>query len=153
MGYTHYYYRKKELDPIAYLAAAEDCKRVCESELSLLAGRNGDGPPEFTSERIGFNGIDDSGCEPFRFDRVFESHYMSADEKGRFFNCTKTRHLPYDLAVMCCLIVLQRRFGDDVQVASDGESREWQPARDACQRVLGYGADFKLSRDEETATA
>ena len=59
---------------------------------------------------------------------------------------TKTARKPYDAAVCACLIVLHHHFGKSYSVSSDGGDGDdgWVAARDCCQRVLGYGAEFTL---------
>ena len=42
-----------------------------------------------------------------------------------------------------CLIILSHHLSRQLfRVCSDGGSQDWNAAREACQRVLGYGIDW-----------
>lgn len=56
---------------------------------------------------------------------------------------------PYDLAVQCCLIVFKQHFGAEFQVMSNGDTADWDDAREWCDETLGYGMDFELKDDDE----
>lgn len=56
MGYSHYWYRPKTLDGKTFEAAMNDCKRVCGALAVPLAGWDGNGEPQFTTEAVRFNG-------------------------------------------------------------------------------------------------
>jgi len=70
-------------------------------------------------------------------------------EYGKWFSCCKTAFKPYDLAVISCLIIAKHYLGDQVLVHSDGELEHWEDGMILCQKLLGYGQDFKLDEDEE----
>ncbi len=61
-----------------------------------------------------------------------------------FFDCTKTNYRPYDLAVQVALVIASHHLGAQIRVKSDGESEQWDDARQFCEHFLGYGADFAL---------
>lgn len=64
MGYTHYWYRKNKSIPADLWAKiVVDCERVARVSELPLAGAAGDGVPEFTDERIWFNGLTNCGHE------------------------------------------------------------------------------------------
>ena len=63
---------------------------------------------------------------------------------GKYHLYTKTERLPYDLAVMACLIVAKRHLGKGIVVCSDGSEKDWEQSRWLCQYYLGYGDGFKL---------
>lgn len=59
MGYTHYWYREKEIEQSAFNSILVDFKKVLpaiEEAGVQLAGGDGEGEPELTPERIVFNG-------------------------------------------------------------------------------------------------
>jgi hypothetical protein len=146
MGYTHYWERPCVLPRPQFIAAVEDCRRLC-AELNIpLGGADGRGQPIFAASQICFNGHADSGgmFETFQVERVRKPRNPhDQPKKGRWFNFCKTEYRPYDLCVQGCLIVLNHHLGSTkFGVASDGTSEQWNDARAACQRILGYGADW-----------
>lgn len=59
MGYTHYWYREKTIDPETYSKIVGDFQKLLPLFKTLdikLAGGMGDGEPEITDETIWFNG-------------------------------------------------------------------------------------------------
>jgi hypothetical protein len=146
MGYTHYWARPNALPRQLFVAAVEDCRRLCDALNFPLGGAEGRGQPKFSATKICFNGhIDSDGTfETFEVDRVRKSrHPQERPKNGKWFDFCKTEHRPYDLCVQGCLIVLNHHLGSaSFDVASDGSSERWNDARAACQRILGYGADW-----------
>jgi hypothetical protein len=61
MGYTHYLYRPKEIQPEVFKQIVADLKAIIEKAGVPLAGWNGKGTPELTDEVIAFNGVADCG--------------------------------------------------------------------------------------------
>lgn len=61
MGYTHYWYRARSLDPAAFARAVEDCRKVCAALPVPLGNSAGEGEPEFGPDLIGLNGHRESG--------------------------------------------------------------------------------------------
>jgi hypothetical protein len=95
----------------------------------------------------------DCSHETFLIEQCFTIEPWHTPGKD-FFACCKTAYKPYDILVTACLIIATHYFGDEIRVASDGESRDWEDARRLCQHVLGYGAEFQLPRvpsEEEDA--
>jgi hypothetical protein len=137
MGYTHYW-NHGDLKSEKFSDVVVECHKVCGSLGILLRGPLGLGRPEYGKERLAFNGNEPTGdaYETFEICR----------EATEFAFC-KTAQKPYDLAVMCCLIVFRHFFGADFEVSSDGRDKDWKPARDACYKCLGYGVDFTLDRE------
>jgi hypothetical protein len=86
----------------------------------------------------------DGSYETFRVERVSRPRFPSERPPGeRWGGFCKTNYRPYDLCVQGCLIVLSHHLGlQHFTVSSDGNSREWDEARDDCQHVLGYGIDW-----------
>ena len=105
-----------------------------------LGGFTGDGEPTFSADSIIFNGADGSGCEPFEIARV------EFDRKGResIFSFCKTEQAPYDICVQIALVVLKHHLNDAITINSNGDDSAWKAARTVCQKVLGYGVNFKL---------
>lgn len=153
MGYTHYSSRPKTLPVRKFRAAASDCRTVVEAlcnEKGFKLQREYDdpSPPVFDQSNIRFNGEGDNGHETFSIDRVYRTYpEQSKPARGEgWFEFTKTARKPYDAAVCACLIVFHHHVGQSYSVRSDGDDADegWVAARETCQRVLGYGADFTL---------
>jgi hypothetical protein len=98
--------------------------------------------PLVTARGLGPNG--DGSYETFRVARICGPVYGRREARGEWSSdFCKTNYRPYDLCVQGCLIVLNHHLGSDqFRVSSDGNSRDWDDARDACQQVLGYGIDW-----------
>ena len=86
----------------------------------------------------------DGSYETFQIKRSLNKNdFINSNEALQFGFC-KTNYRPYDLCVQCCLIVFKHYFGEQFQVRSDGDMRQWHEAGNDCQAVLGYGLDFFL---------
>lgn len=84
--------------------------------------------------------------ETFAIKRVYDtSGYYSTDDENPelVFEFCKTAYRPYDVAVTACLIALKHHFPECI-IASDGEDKDWLDGQFLCQRLFGYGLDFKL---------
>lgn len=81
-------------------------------------------------------------------DGSFESFVFTRAAAAACFDSCKTNYRPYDLAVQCCLIVVDMHLSSWVAVQSDGDAAAWQEASDICQHVLGYGLNFSLAADD-----
>jgi len=89
----------------------------------------------------------DCSHETFHIDAKTKVQKWQEPENGLIFSFCKTAFKPYDLAVQACLIAAKRHFGDQIIVSSDGNELQWNDARAVCQKVLGYGVDFKLPEE------
>ena len=140
MGWTHSWQRPTELPEEEFARAAKDCRKIMATLDVPLGGFTGEGEPTFSAERIIFNGVGKTGCEPFEIARV------EFDRKGRelVLSFCKTEQAPYDICVQIALIVLKHHLGDRIVVSSDGKDKNWEEARKICQEGLGYGMDFEL---------
>lgn len=98
--------------------------------------------PLATARMLGANG--DGSYETFRVARICRLRSARQEARGKWSgDFCKTNHRPYDLCVQGCLIVLNHHLGSDrFRVSSDGKSRDWDEARNACQQILGYGIDW-----------
>ena len=125
MGYTNYWRAPRVLEKQAFIAFADDCRKICESLPVGLAGASGEGKPEFGQDEICFNGISpNDDHEPFIINRklviIDPKHFCSQpDENGLYFDFCKTERKPYDLCVKCCLVLLKAYF-PQVKISSDG---------------------------------
>jgi len=151
MGYTHYWYRPEKLDKETFAKTIEDCKKVCDSiSVAIVKEWNIFENPIFNSKQIRFNGTGDDGHETFYIPiSLKKPDYQKEFEENEnlVFAFCKTAYKPYDLNVTACLIIFKHYLKDNFLVLSDGESKDWDKARELCQKILGYGQDFKLDKD------
>lgn len=61
MGYTHYWERRRMLPLSPFVAAVEDCRRLCQALPIPLGDAGGEGVPVFGRKEICFNGHVNSG--------------------------------------------------------------------------------------------
>lgn len=153
MGYTHYWYRPKEIPKTAWTAWIKDVKRLVGHALShsgttYVVAQEYDNdpwkPPTVSPSQVRFNGFGrELGHQTFHVERVFQDVYKRGPKPdGTFFSFCKTAQKPYDDLVVACLVALKHHF-PEVKVSSDGEDEDWR-ARGIplCQEVLGYGDEF-----------
>ena len=86
----------------------------------------------------------DCSHESFCLPRVLTLDEWRKPERGKYFEFCKTAYKPYDLAVTACLIIAKHHLGGAIFVKSDGELDAWKDSMALCQKMLGYGEDFKL---------
>jgi hypothetical protein len=106
MGYTHYWYREKEISRDTYRKILADFSQV---KPAMLIDE-----PEFRNE-------EEDLCfrcyEPMIFNRITNAtrpviDYTNDGTTGKFFECCKTNHQPADLAVTALLIIVKKILGD-----------------------------------------
>jgi len=78
------------------------------------------------------------------YDQNGKPVYNDPKEVGLYFDCCKTAYKPYDLAVIICLIIAKHHLKEQIIVSSDGRLENWQDGMLICQKILGYGLDFKV---------
>ncbi len=142
MGWTHYWQREVELPAKPFAEAVADCRKIFNLLKVPLGGAEGKGEPVLAQDKLEFNGADGCGCEPLIVNRIQSPRYGKTILRGY----CKTEHLPYDLCVRCTLIILKHHLGDAIKVMSDGTNYDWDEARTACAKYLGYGNDFCLGQ-------
>ncbi|MCP4263897.1 MAG: hypothetical protein GY774_41280 [Planctomycetes bacterium] len=140
MGWTHFWQREISLPGDKFKNAMADCRRIISASQVNLSGEDGTGDPVFTEDEIIFNGTSGMNCEPF----IIKSYELSRRSPAKTFSHCKTEHLPYDICVQCVLITLKHHLGNLIAVSSDGKERDWQKAKELCQKILGYGKEFKF---------
>ena len=141
MGYTNYWKRTPELPAMKFAAAVKDIKTIMKKLGVPLGGRDGTGRPIFRADSIEFNGRTPQDYETFAVDRLVEP-----EGEPMVFEFCKTEHRPYDICVQAALIVLKHHLGAAITVSSDGDDTDWEAARNACQKWLGYGGEFRLEK-------
>jgi hypothetical protein len=98
MGFTRYWIRPREFDPLEFTGFARDCEELCLDYRDLLCDAR------FGPDEVRFDG--NPGCEPFVIERIS----LGRERDGRISDFCKTQGLPYDEAVSKCLLVLRNRF-------------------------------------------
>lgn len=151
MGYSHYFYRKVNLDDVAFQGVARDCQKICEIlDTPIQYELDNDSPALFDKDAIHFNGIGDDGHETFYLPKVYTRKMPSSlSHLNLPFQFCKTARKPYDINVCCCLIIAKHHLGDDIRVNSDGSLNDWKEAMEKCQEHLGYGAYFYLDEKDD----
>ncbi len=93
----------------------------------------------------------DCSHETFYFPQA-DKNQDCQERRGKhklFFNCTKTAYKPYDLAVICALIIAKQHLGEKIKVGSDGDINQWADGMAICEKILGYGLAFSLDEGDE----
>jgi hypothetical protein len=108
----------------------------------ILRGWDGTGSPEFSNQRISFNGDkkNELDHETFHFE-------FNGQPAGEFCFC-KTARKPYDFVVCICLLSLANNL-EGFEISSDGDLEEWQPAIDFYKKIFGKLNDNVLKFLEE----
>jgi len=92
--------------------------------------------------------------EPFVFREESLGRVLIGDrvsepwQEGLVFEFCKTEHCPHDLAVTVALIVIKNHLTDKVRIYTDGEDKDWDSARQLCQKALGYGEKVTIVEGE-----
>jgi len=157
MGYTHYWYRVKDLSE-GWNEFVEDVRKVYRNlpkysetaggyykdRVIKVCGGFGNGKPVFDENEVWFNGDKKRGLdhETFYFPRIFNASkefwgFERKPKDGLYFDCCKTDRKPYDLLVCCVLILTKIHFKDRIKVKSDGRLKDWTPAFHLMQ-TLGF---------------
>jgi len=144
MGYTHYWYRPKELDSDRFSDAIKDIALVFsftegqKFPVGYTYAKQIVDVYELNRREINFNGIGEDGHETFNI-----SDEYSNNEDYWKFNCCKTARKPYDTCVVACLIIFKHHLGDDIKIMSDGNPEDWNKGLKLVQDVLGYPYDIR----------
>jgi hypothetical protein len=153
MGYTHYWYKIRNLNTIKFENLLDDFSKLLDQSDEVNNIAEGDFHGEFYQDtQIQYNGIGDNQHETFFLERdtpklEFEQWYEHGKNgKTHLFNFCKTARKPYDLLVCANLIIAKKKLGKEIIISSDGSNEEWQEAKDLCQKHLGYGALFDIER-------
>lgn len=161
MGFTHYFYRVKELPKETFTLWVEDVTKILNNlpEHSSSAGgyykdfpltirgAKGTGKPTINRYLVSLNGDanskdegdSDLAHETFYVPRLYQPESWQTTENGKYFQFCKTARKPYDLAVVACLIRFAYRFGKDVDVSSDGDDVDWEPGLMLCRDLFTEG--------------
>lgn len=140
MGYTHYWYRVREIELDVYFKILTDFKRllpVLTKEGVRLAGSGGTGDPVIKDENLLFNGVGAERYEDFVFPRKLRL-WGEPDENDQYFQFCKTSSYPYDQAVIAFLLIAKHHLQQDITVQSDVGAKKLDAAKKLCQTSLGF---------------
>tara|TARA_R100001530_G_scaffold28352_1_gene22423 strand:+ start:120 stop:716 length:597 start_codon:yes stop_codon:yes gene_type:complete len=124
MGYTHYFKQIEELPKDKWNKFIEEVKtKLDDGQTMLRFEYNSNKPPQIDEETVRFNGLGECGNESFNLSRVIipRDDYDIPNDKGMYFNCCKTARKPYDYYIVSVLILMEKYFGNDVEITSDGD--------------------------------
>jgi len=136
MGYTHYWrqysgFNTDKWDDLIHHSLHLQDAIYPEIQLADV---------EMSDFAICFNGTKPNNHETFVLERVMPPPNL--DYKDHFFSFCKTAQKPYDLMVMCVLLVANKLEPDVITYATDGEKSDWQPAIILVKEVCSLDVSF-----------
>ena len=155
MGYTHYWYRPKEISIEKMAAIAEDFSKIVLTLDGMgvrLADGHGVGVPQIDTEMVYFNGLQNCG-HPANSEITIPWPSQTAqgvtdgkgERAGNWF--CKTAYRPYDLALNAFLVIAKHHLEENILVSSDGEIQHWAEGIELCRTYLGYDELYQFSED------
>ena len=129
MGYTHYWYMKKDkkVSEQKWTNLTEDVKELLGNSPILERAKQEYGADDeywndltITDNEIRFDG----GHETFIWERKPVQPRWREDE-DMVFNFCKTARKEYDSCVTATLILAKHHLGDEIKISSDGGLTEW----------------------------
>lgn len=160
MGYTHYWYVKRDADREKLAEAGREMGRAVEASAVPLADWNGEGRPQADSEggpgTVRFNGQgpeDDHETFSWPPDLGERQEYLSGNQDEVFTFC-KTARKPYDAVVVACLLRAKAIMGDAIRVHTDAGDEEEFAGQDVSEGWQGVNAmlGHPTEHSGETAT-
>lgn len=159
MGYTHYWYVRRDADPEKLAEAGREMGRAVEASTVPLADWNGEGRPQVGSEdgTVRFNGQgpeDDHETFAWPPDLADPQEYLSQMGGGYVFTFCKTARKPYDAVVVACLLRAKAILGDAIRVHTDAGDEEEFAGQDVSEGWQGVNAmlGHPTEHSGETAT-
>lgn len=125
MGYSHYFdsrvpFKQEAWD--AFVTNVIDVFKVSTVKIGDCMGEGG--KPLINAAEIGFNGIDDEGCETFYINKKANNESV------------KTLERAYD-TVVCAVLLLACYHNPDITVTSDGFKHEWHDGLALARQATG----------------
>ena len=136
MGYTHYWRQYDGFNSDKWDTLVQHSLHLQAASPVTLAD------VEMSDFQISFNGVSPQNHETFTLDRAMQPPNLRLPEKDHFFNFCKTAQKPYDLMVMCVLLVANALEPDVITYATDGAESDWQPAVDLVNKVCNLDVSF-----------
>lgn len=143
MGYTHYWDHTDAFTTDEWNQITDKVNKIvnwCQNnKIPLQYEYDMVMPVLNDSHQIRFNGVGDDGHETFMIKRV----------PSKTWDFCKTARKPYDVAVGCCLVLLQSVNGNKFKFRSDGDYDDWADVVDAYEEIFGEKPENFLNDDEE----
>ena len=138
MGYTHYWRQYDGFNSEKWDTLVQHSLHLQDASPAKLAD------VEMSDFQISFNGVSPQNHETFTLDRAMPPPNLTdrLPEKDHFFSFCKTAQKPYDLMVMCVLLVANALEPDVITYATDGAESDWQPAVDLVNKVCNLDVSF-----------
>jgi len=138
MGYTHYWRQYDGFNSEKWDTLVQHSLHLQDASPAKLAD------VEMSDFQISFNGVSPQNHETFTLDRAMPPPNLTdrLPEKDHFFSFCKTAQKPYDLMVMCVLLVANDLEPDVITYATDGAESDWQPAIDLVNKVCDLDVSF-----------
>ncbi len=146
MGYSHSWYRDKEIEAAEMSLIVADFIQLRKSfpkKSEVVDASDFKG----AARDIAFRGKFVT-CEPMIFCRVSSARCITQErarepwQVGKYFEFCKTDKMPYDLAVQSLLIIVKNRLVSGIRVFTDGSDTNWLNAKEFCDNFIGYGRNF-----------
>lgn len=148
MGYTHYWYTRKDADPELLAEAGRQMAKVVEMEAVRLEVAELD----FATGAVLFNGRGEEAHEAFCWPPdLARRHAWMAHAQDEVFDFCKTARKPYDEAVTACLLVAKMVMGEAIALNTDGDDEDWQDGMRLFREAIGLEPPAPLFRHEEEA--
>ena len=136
MGYTHYFPQKRDFTMPEWKVIVSDMRallnKLPEEPATIICGGMGTGEPEITDEQIVLNG---DGAADLDHETFLLTRIDAGETKG--FRYCKTAYKPYDILVCGILMLCELHAPGALEISSDGDARDWLPAVDWVNAVLG----------------
>tara|TARA_Y100000004_G_scaffold195958_1_gene264474 strand:- start:2861 stop:3355 length:495 start_codon:yes stop_codon:yes gene_type:complete len=142
MGYTHYWYMKKDkkVSEQKWTALTKDVKKLLDDSPILERAKQQYGADDeywndltITDNEIRFDG----GHETFILERKPVQSAWRQDQ-DMVFNFCKTARKEYDGLVTATLILAKHHLGDEIKISSDGDLTEWKQGADYGESESGF---------------
>jgi hypothetical protein len=134
MGYTNYWYQKRDFTPTEWAALVHRATAViaaAKKDGVAVGDSWGIGQPAINDDSLCLNGREPDDYETFRLTR---NQRLPHDyEKPRFakegaFDCCKTGNRPYDAVVVAILHYAKKIAPDAIDISSDGGDEVFKDA-------------------------
>jgi len=134
MGYTHYWRQYDGFNSDKWDTLVQHSLHLQAAVYSSVKLAD----VEMSDFQISFNGVSPQNHETFTLGRAMPP----PNNRDHFFNFCKTAQKPYDLMVMCVLLVANELEPDVITYATDGAESDWQPAVDLVNKVCDLDVSF-----------
>ena len=142
MGYTHYIYKKPDIEDKTWKLLCEDTKTLLKSAdvpLTYVQDEEDKYGYLVSENQINFNGQGKDSHENVYFPKT-TSPEESPNSYGKVFSFCKTARKPYDKYVTAFYLLAKFHMQEDITILSDGKVSDWQEGLDLLNNLFEYGA-------------